>query len=301
MTGSAALILSLLFLVALPSPVSLTPSEDDDPAGAVELPHDLLPPGLPLEVNDRVEREMRRFLADPDGFQAQLDRKARYASMMREQLRNRGMPQELLYLALVESGYRNRATSGVEAAGVWQIMEPTAVELGLRVDGWVDERRDPVRSTAAALDYLESLYQQFGSWYLAAAAYNCGPGRLARSLHLAGDATGEEVIWKILHDLPPETRQFIPRLVAASILAGEPERFGFRRPESTPEVWDQVFVPGGTSLLSVSRAVGVPTARLVELNPHLTRGVTPPGISYPVRVPPGETPRVVASLAPRRR
>lgn len=289
-------------LLMAPLAAGRSPSPDSAESDApLDLPSELLPAGLPLEMNEAVERWVRRFLRDPASFQTLLDRKARYAPMVREKLVERGMPEELLYLALIESGFSNRATSEVEAAGVWQMMPPTAMAFGLRVDGWVDERRDPVLSTGAALDYLEKLHAQFGSWYLAAAAYNCGPARVARALRGREGVPGESVIWEILPQLPPETRQFIPKLVAASTLARDPERFGLTHPSGTEVVFDQVFVPGGTSLHAVSRAVGVSTSRLMDLNPQLLRGVTPPGVSYPVRVPPGESPRVVASLAPVRR
>lgn len=286
--------------LALPS-FSYFSAPSDDTSLAPDLPPALLPPGLPLEMNDRVERWMGEFLRHPESFQVLLDRKARYSGMMRDQLESRGMPEELLYLALIESGYSNGATSAVEAAGVWQMMTPTATALGLRVDHWVDERRDPVRATTAALDYLETLYEQFGSWYLAAAAYNCGPARVARALRTVSDPTGEDVIWEVLPKLPPETRQFIPRLVAASIIAKRPVAFGLRAPEGVAYAYDRVFVPGGTSLLTVSRTLGVPSLELRDLNPHLLRGVTPPGVSYPIRVPVGESPRVVASITGKSR
>lgn len=281
---------------ALPSLSIFSSSSADGTIPAPDLPPDLLPPDLPLEMNHRVERWMGEFLRDPASFQRLLDRKARYSGMMRDQLESRGMPEELLYLALIESGYSNAATSVVEAAGVWQIMTPTATALGLRVDHWVDERRDPVRATRAALDYLETLYEEFGSWYLAAAAYNSGPARVARAVRSVPEPRGEDVIWEILPKLPPETRQFIPRLVAASLIAGDPEAFGLRTPEAAALAYDRVFVPGGTSLLTVSRTLGVPSMALRDLNPHLLRGVTPPGVSYPIRVPVGESPRVVASI-----
>jgi len=256
---------------------------------------------LPLEMNDAVRRWMGEFMETPHAFQAILDQKARYSTMMREELESRSMPPELLYLALIESGYSNRATSALEAAGVWQMMAPTATAFGLRVDGWVDERRDPVRATRAALDYLEELHGEFGSWYLAAAAYNCGPARVAQALRSVPEPHGEDVIWEILPALPPETRRFIPRLVAATHLASDPERFGLQKPSGEPYHYDRVFVPGGTSLLAVSRTLGVTSLELRELNPHLLRGVTPPGVSYPIRVPVGESPRVVASLTGRDR
>jgi len=273
---------------------AVVPPRSDSPAETVIA-------DLPLEMNEGVRRWMGAFLEDPEAFQAILDRKARYSAMMREELESRSMPRGLLYLALIESGYSNRATSELEAAGVWQMMAPTATALGLRIDGWVDERRDPVRATAAALDYLEQLYGEFGSWYLAAAAYNCGPTRVAQALRSVPEPHGEEVIWEILPALPPETRRFIPRLVAAAHLASDPERFGLQKPGGIPYRYDRVFVPGGTSLVTVSRTLGVTSLALRELNPHLLRGVTPPGVSYPIRVPVGESPRVVASLPGRNR
>lgn len=283
----------LSFFSSTPEETAVPPASDSSPTPVLA--------DLPLEMNEGVRRWMGEFLEAPQAFQAILDRKARYSAMMREELESRSMPPELLYLALIESGYSNRATSELEAAGVWQMMAPTAMAFGLRVDGWVDERRDPVRSTRAALDYLEELYGEFGSWYLAAAAYNCGPARVAQALRSVPEPHGEEVIWEILPALPPETRRFIPRLVAATHVASDPERFGLRKPSGEPLHYDRVFVPGGTSLLTVSRSLGVTSLELRELNPHLLRGVTPPGVSYPIRVPVGESPRVVASLSGRDR
>jgi len=276
-------------------------SSPADGESSLEAAHVLRPAGLPLEANAEVERALTGLIRDREGFQGMLDRKGRYAAMIRAELDARGMPPELIYLALIESGYSNRATSSVDAAGVWQIMPATARGQGLRVDGWVDERRDPVRSTRAALEYLQSLHDEFGSWFLAAAAYNAGPARVRRALAGIPGPWEEAVVWRILPRLPSETRHVIPRLVAASIVAGDPERFGFLRPVPDPLEYDRVFVPGSTSLLTVSRSLGTPAAILRDLNPHLVRGVTPPGISYPIRVPVGHSPTVLASMpAPQR-
>jgi membrane-bound lytic murein transglycosylase D len=208
------------------------------------------------------------------------------------------MPEELLYLAMIESGFVTTATSRVSASGVWQFMGATARAFGLKVDYWVDERRDPVRATDAALDYLEELYEMLGSWYLAAAAYNAGPAVVQRALdrEKATLPDDEDIYWRIAEYLPTETRNYVPKMLAATLIAQQPEHFGFAVEKSFPYLFDQVLVPGGTSLVQVSRALGVHPALIRELNPHLIRGVTPPGGGHLVRVPQGDSHRLVATL-----
>jgi membrane-bound lytic murein transglycosylase D len=263
---------------------------------------------LPVEVNERVRYWMGRFTTDQRWtFERFLAREGLYGNLIRSKLRERGMPQELLYLAMIESGFAAGATSKVAAVGLWQFMGPTARQYGLRVDQWVDERRDPVEATDAALDYLEWLYDRYDSWYLAAAAYNAGPGRVDRTLRrqraTAADAAheserpGDETLyWQVQHDLPPETREHVPRLLAATLLARDAGRNGFDVTPATPYEFDRVWVPGSTSLAVVARAVGAETALVRDLNPHLIRGVTPPGASYALRVPVGSTHQVVAAI-----
>jgi membrane-bound lytic murein transglycosylase D len=221
--------------------------------------------------------------------------------MIREGLRSREMPQELIYLAAIESGFSPRARSRVAATGMWQFMGPTAQAYGLRIDPWVDERRDPIRATEAALDYLQALHQRFGSWYLAAAAYNAGPSRVARVLEIhAGDQTGEEALyWEILEHLPPDTREYVPKLLALAVLSEAAEGYGFEIEPAEPVRFEQVWVPGATSLRTLARAIDTPVAELADLNPHLLRGVTPPGEPYPLRVPPGQSSTVVSALGKR--
>jgi membrane-bound lytic murein transglycosylase D len=275
-------------------------------ASAVEAPI----PRLPVEVTERVRYWMKRFQTDQrSSFESFLSREGLYGSLIREKLRARGMPEELLYLAMIESGFSTGATSDVAAVGLWQLMGPTAREYGLRVDLWVDERRDPLEATDAALDYLGWLYERYGSWYLAAAAYNAGPGRVDRALRRGGaspatrsgatpaDAGDENLYWEVQHDLPPETREHVPRLLAATLLARGSERGQFEISPSRPYEFDRVWVPGGTSLAVVARSVGAKVALLRDLNPHLVRDVTPPGASYALRVPVGTTHQVVAALS----
>ncbi|MEX1257097.1 MAG: lytic transglycosylase domain-containing protein [Gemmatimonadota bacterium] len=259
----------------------------------------LLETRLPMSVNAEVERWIQRFLGpERSAFEGYLVREGLYGGFIQERLRERGMPEELLYLAMIESGFVTSATSRVSASGVWQFMGATARAFGLTVDYWVDERRDPVRATDAALDYLEDLYETFGSWYLAAAAYNAGPAVVLRALdrEMAVDADDEDLYWKISRYLPGETRNYVPKMLAATLIAQQPEHFGFEVERSLPYLFDRVLVPGGTSLARVARALGVHPALIRELNPHLIRGMTPPGGGHLVRVPQGDSHRLVASL-----
>lgn len=254
---------------------------------------------LPLEVNERVRYWLTRFTTDQRlTMEAFLAHEEVYGGLIRAKLRERGMPEELLYLAGIESGFRPRATSVVAAAGMWQFMGPTAEQYGLRVDEYVDERRDPIRATDAALDYIQYLYDRFGSWYLAAAAYNAGPNRVARALRTAGASTGaEEVFWDIQHHLPRETREYVPKMLAATMLAREAEAYGFGDVvRELPYAYDRVWVPGGTSLWRIAEATGSRMSHVRALNPHLVGAIVPPGETFALRVPVGSIQQVVASL-----
>ncbi|TVP42114.1 MAG: hypothetical protein EA350_17460 [Gemmatimonadales bacterium] len=290
-------------LVAVAATAERTP-EPPAPTPGISVPdvsHLLGETRLPIEVNARVERWIGRFLGpDRETFEHYLVREGLYGGMVRQKLRARDMPEQLLYLAMIESGFSSSATSPVAAAGLWQFLGATARAYGLSVDGWVDERRDPVRATDAALDYLEELHAEFGSWYLAAAAYNAGPVRVASALSRAGgiaeEGDAEAMYWKIIGDLPQETREFVPKILAAAILAEQAEHFGFDVEPDLPYLFDQVLVPGGTSLRRVAEALDASPSLLRELNPHLIRGATPPGRSFPIRIPLGESHRVLAAL-----
>lgn len=274
-------------------------------APATEIPHvgEIAPSlSLPVEVNEKVEGWMERYLTDQRPvFERYLAREGLYSDMIRDALRRRGMPKDLMYLAAIESGYSPQATSRVSASGMWQFMGPTAQQFGLRIDQWVDERRDPIRATDAALDYLQALYDRFGSWYLAAAAYNAGPTRVARVLRAhAGDQTGEEALyWEIIEHLPRETRAYVPKMLAAILLAQAAQGYGFQVEEAQPVRFDRVWVPGGTRLSVVAKAMDVPLKTMRELNPHLRRGITPPAEPFALRVPEGRSHQVVASLGSR--
>jgi membrane-bound lytic murein transglycosylase D len=273
-------------------------------AGAQDLvlPMKTLAVSLPLHQNARVDRWVQRFRTDQRAaFERLLERQGAYDAMIRKKLQQRGMPQELLYLAMMESGLSPRAESSASAVGLWQFMTPTAQQYGLRVDEWVDERRDPVRATNAALEYLSYLHDRYGSWYLAAAAYNAGPGTVDRVLarHADGRSGDEDLYWEVLDHLPRETRDYVPRLVAATLLAEDVQGEGFDVQSERPYRYDRVFVPAGTSLATVAWRLDVQPRVLRNLNPHLIQGVTPPDQTYPIRVPVGLSPGVVATVGRR--
>ena len=271
-----------------------------DAASEVAFPSD----GLPIEVNGRVEKWMKHFMTDQKpSFQLFLGREGIYEDLIRAKLHDRGMPEDLLYLAMIESGFSPKATAKMSAAGVWQFMGPTALQYGLRVDQWVDERRDPVKGTDAALDYLEFLHARYDSWYLAAAAYNAGPGVVDRAVraHASGRIGDEDIYWEIIDHLPTETREYVPKILAATALARQAERYGFTVKPAVPYAYDRVWVPGATSLSVVAKSLGMETNMMRELNPHLVLGWTPPGSSYGLRVPKGSSDKVIAALGGRPR
>lgn len=257
---------------------------------------------IPIVRNEFVDRFVQMFEErQSDRMALYLKRSGRYEGMIRAKLRERGLPEDLIYLSMVESGFNPNARSKASAVGLWQFMAPTGRLYGLRIDAYVDERRDPERSTDAALQYLSDLYRQLGSWSLAAAAYNSGGNRVARIMReVTGAEKGvEDDFWRIRSRLPSETREYVPLIYAAAIIGKEPQRYGLDDVERLmPLRVEKVEVPGGTSLAAVARAVGVDTGEIEELNPQLIQSVTPPGKPYPVRVPFGRASMFVANFTP---
>ncbi|HEX7050495.1 MAG TPA: LysM peptidoglycan-binding domain-containing protein [Longimicrobiales bacterium] len=247
---------------------------------------------IPIEYNDRVRFWMEYFRdRHPDRFADVLARMGRYQEMIAARLRARGMPQDLIFLPLIESGFLPVARSRAGAVGMWQFIAPTARRYGLEVSRYVDERRDPVAATDAALRYLDDLYQRFGDWYLAMAAYNGGENRIERILreHRAEAGTSDSIsFWEIGDDLPRETRNYVPKFLAAAILSRYRDRYGFD--DVTPEpasAFDTVTVPDATALDVIARAAGTDPGVIERLNPQYIRGVTPPGRAARVRIPAG--------------
>jgi membrane-bound lytic murein transglycosylase D len=246
------------------------------------------------ETHKRVEFYLQRFQGPARvAFSEWLSRGTRYEPMIRAKLQAAGLPGDLTYLALIESGYNPHAYSRAAAVGMWQMMTATAKGMGLRVDWWIDERRDPVRSTDGAIKFLTYLHEQFGSLYLAAAAYNGGPGRVARGLSRYADklegSTGEDVFFALAEEkyLRAETRDYVPKMIAAALIAKDPKRYGVTVERRPVLEYDTVRVGPATPLAAVAKAAGVGLDDIRELNPHVLRGVTSPKDSFTVRVPVG--------------
>jgi len=197
-----------------------------------------------------------------------------------------GLPEDLAFLAMIESGFNNKATSPAAACGMWQFIKGTGLRYGLTIDSYVDERRDPEKATRAAAKYLLDLYKQFGSWYLAAASYNCGEGRVQRELN----QSNHKNFWELSANmcLPTETKNYVPQMIAATIIAKNPEKFGFKNvPYQAPMKVDKTQVNEPTSLKAVAFAINMQTEDIQIVNPELLRGVTPPDSSnYTLNLPP---------------
>ena len=242
---------------------------------------------IPITRNGSVELWLTYFQTRGRArFSMYLSRSGRYEPMMRAILRDTGLPEDLVYISLIESGFSAKAYSRSHASGLWQFIPGTGRRYGLRIDYWVDERRDPILSTKAAAAHFDDLYNEFGSWYLAAAAYNGGPNRVRRSIRRSGTRD----FWTLSRRrfFRRETRNYVPKLLAAALIAKEPAKYGFediRR--ASPMIYDIVQVPDATSLDVIALAAGVPLEDVVELNLQLLRAVTPPGEQYRVRVPVG--------------
>jgi len=256
------------------------------------------------ESTDRVEHYVQLFSGRAkEQVQAWLGRGTRYEGMIRSRMREGGIPEDMYYLALVESGFDQNAYSRAAAVGMWQFMTSTARDMGLRVDWWIDERRDPFKSTTAAVRFLKGLRDQFGSLYLAAAAYNGGPGRISRGLSRYADdlegTTGDDLFFALAEKdyLRNETREYVPQLIAAALIAKEPARYGMKIDSLPPVTYDSVRVGPATALTAVARAANVPTDSIRNLNPHVLRAVTPPRDSFFVRVPTGTADSAAAALA----
>ena len=252
---------------------------------------------IPITMNDAVRRWLEYFQGDGrENFAIYLSRAGRYEPMMRAVFRDAGLPEDLVYVSLIESGFSPRAYSRARAVGLWQFISSTGRLYGLESSYWVDERRDPILATKAAAAHLKDLYEEFGSWYLAAAAYNGGPNRVRRGIRY----TGSDDFWTLSarRYLRRETRNYVPKLIAAALIAKQPEHFGFIGiRQSEPLAYEIVQVPDATSLDVIAQAAGVTTEEIAELNPQILRGVTPPGLRYSLRVPPGSGHRFAARYA----
>lgn len=282
-------------------PEELAPADPEQVAQAVREAQGLLF-DLPVKVTPEVV-SLIAFYTGPyrERLIAALERAARFLPLIRQQLLQSQLPQDLAFLPLVESAFQTHARSRAKATGLWQFMAGTARLYQLRCDGLIDERLDPYRSTQAALAHLADLYAAFGDWELALAAYNSGAGRVERALRRA---KGARDFWSIRQFLPRETRNYVPAFWAALIVVKQRERFGLPSFPEQPWCREVVAVEGALDLEVLAERGGWDLATLRELNPALTRGLTPPQGAYEVAVPcgQGELARgVIAAIPPAER
>ena len=221
-------------------------------------------------------------------FSLWLSRSGRYMDLMKEILKEKDVPEEIVFLPLIESGFNPYAYSTAKAAGYWQFIASTAKRYGLKINWWRDERRDPVKSTEAAADYLKDLYKMFGSWNLAMAAYNAGEGKILKALN----KSKTDDYWSLLDTeyLKRETKDYVPKFIAASLIANSPQNFGFEDLEYHPPLnYDRVTISSPVDLEVVAECAETTEKVIKELNPELRRWCTPPDVSeYMLRVPEGK-------------
>ncbi len=248
---------------------------------------------LPVTYNQHVRTWINHFQGPGRRwFERWLSRSHRYMPSMKRTLVEAGLPQDLIYVAMIESGFSPRAVSTASAVGYWQFIAPTANRYGLKTDWWLDERRDYRKSTRAAARYLSDLYRMFDSWYLAAAAYNMGEGRLRRLIER--HKTRDFWILAQKRDFPRETRDYIPKILAAMIIAKAPHLYGFDNiTPMAPMSYEYFYVPGGTDLVLLAEHLGVQENTLKRINPELVKGFVPTFVnSHRIRIPQGQSPRV---------
>jgi len=271
-------------VAARPTPAPQSPAA---PRTVASAPTGPAKPAYLIQQNDHVQHFLEQFQT---GYRRAvverwLARSGRYLPMVLDVFRQKGLPEELVFTAMIESGFNPVAVSRVGAKGLWQFMAPTARRYGLRVDQWLDERLDPEKSTVAAANYLKDLYAIFGSWELSQAAYNAGEMKILRAI----EGTGTRDFWSLTRSrlLRDETKNFVPAIHAMTIIGQEPEQYGFTITPDEPLSYEQITVPRGTSLKHVAGLSGIPLEELVRLNSELRLKQTPPDSPYHLKVPLG--------------
>lgn len=252
---------------------------------------------IPMVLNDSVENHLEYFKTrGRDVFQKWLDRSARYIPIMRDIFREKSLPEDLVYVAMIESGFNPYAVSWARAVGPWQFMPGTGKLYGLKINWWVDERKDPIKSTFAAAEHLKDLHNLFGSWPLAMASYNAGAGKIQRAVL----RTRSEDFWdlKASRYIRRETKNYVPKYMAATIIAKDPESYGFALQPYDLFEYDEVVLTETTDLRLAARCAGTTYEVIKELNPELKRWVTPPdAVNYVLRIPKGTASAFAANLA----
>jgi membrane-bound lytic murein transglycosylase D len=281
-------------LAQAPLPVEPAPAEEGPlEAASIDAVESL---DLPIELNEPVLSCIDLYQGRlREWFEAALSRGQKYLPHIREVFAEEGIPQDLAYVALVESAFKTNATSRAKAKGVWQFIGATGRRYGLTVDWWVDERSDPEKATRAAALYLKELYALFGDWNLALAGYNAGEGKVLRAM----ERYRTDDFWTLrqTRGLRRETKNYVPLIHAAIVLARAPERYGFVvAPEALPET-ERVPIEGALDLRAIAECAGEPVEALRDLNPELRRIATPADRTYALRVPAGRAGSVAACVA----
>ncbi len=253
---------------------------------------------VPIPLNDRVLKYVELFQGRLRDFLAGgLERGGKYLPMVQSVFRAEGVPLDLAYVPLIESAFKPTALSRASARGMWQFMRPTANDHGLKQDWYIDERADPEKATRAAAKYFKTLYGMFSDWHLAMASYNGGPGRVQRAMR----ASGLDDFWELTANeryLPRETREYVPMILAAMIIAKNPAQYGFDAPPVETLAYDKVRVATAVDLRRIAEWTGASIDEIQALNPELRRWTTP--LRYPqyeVKVPAGTGPQLSARLA----
>ena len=261
-------------------------------AAAKNISHD-----LPLTVNDEV-LSFLNFFQTPRGrviVETGLNRSGRYREMISRVLHEEGMPQDLIYLAQAESAFQPLALSRAGARGIWQFVAYRGQQYGLRHTWWIDERQDPEKATRAAAQHLRDLYREFGDWYLAMAAYNCGPGNVQKGI----ERTGYAAFWELYkrNVLPRETRNYVPIILALTLIAKDAAHYGIQAEPETPVPTDVVRTGRAIDLRLVAETIDVDVETLRALNPSLLRLATPDDPSFELHLPKGTAERLSAEIA----
>jgi membrane-bound lytic murein transglycosylase D len=244
---------------------------------------------IPIVINARVEQFIECFQTTArERFVTWLARSQKYIPLMKNLFKAHGLPEDLVYIAFIESGFDPYAYSRSKASGPWQFISWTGKRYGLRVNWWVDERRDPEKSTLAAAKYLKDLHERFECWYLAAAGYNAGEYKIVNAMKRYRTVD----FWKLAEYryLKRETKNYVPQMIAAALIAKDPKRYGFTDIEyEEPLRFEKVKVPALTGLFLVAKACGTSVDEIKNLNPELQRGVTPPNEdAYEIKIPLGK-------------
>ena len=245
-----------------------------------------------------VDRNISLFASRiKERFTLYLSRSGKYLEMMKDILRKKDVPEDIVFLSLIESGFNPNAYSIANAAGPWQFIASTAKRYGLEINWWKDERRDPIKSTEAAADYLKDLHGMFGSWNLAMAAYNAGEGKIMKAMK----RSKADDYWDLLgtKHIRTETKEYVPRFIAASMIAANPSEFGFKEIDyHAPLSYDEVELEYPIDLAVAAECSGTTVEEIKKLNPELRRWCTPPDADrYIIKVPEGTADAFVEKLS----